>query len=68
MKIIDQKGGEKVFKKGKCIKIPLLKTKMAIYSIKKGKCIKIHLLKTKMDNAATVKFRKFGIEPVASLG
>ena len=32
-KIIDQKRGEKVLEKGKCIKIHLLKSKMAIYSI-----------------------------------
>ena len=55
---------EKVLKKGKCIKIHLLKTKMAIYSVLY--CSVMYFINQQV-NAATVKFRKFRIEPVASL-
>ena len=64
------KKGEKVWKKQEtCIKIPLLNTRNGTlcpyFSVQSGICqCRSYYQRV---NAATVKFRKFGIVPVASL-
>ena len=65
--IIDQKGGKRFFFKGKFIIIPLLKTKMAIYSMDTLVFSQVFECSYQRVNVATVKFRKFGIVPVSSL-
>ena len=62
IKIIDQKGG-KVLKKGKCIKIHLLNTKMAIYSILYCSFVYFNAVII----SELMRPLKFGIVPVASL-
>ena len=51
--------GEKVWKKGKCFKIPLLKTKMASYSILYCSVRYLSAVIISDLNAATLKFRSY---------